>query len=139
MNEKYILLVEDSPSDIDLTRRAFKRNNVANEIVVKEDGQDAIEFLREATNLPTLILLDLKLPRVDGLEVLKLIRADSRLHRLPVVMLTSSSEEIDLGNCYDAGVNSYIRKPVDFAQFDKAVQQLNLFWMVTNNPPPPVS
>lgn len=139
MNEKYILLTEDSPSDIDLTRRAFKRNIVANEIVVREDGQDAIDFLRAATHLPTLILLDLKLPRVDGLEVLKLIRGDPRLQRLPVVMLTSSSEEIDLANCYDAGVNGYIRKPVDFEQFEKAVQQLDLFWMVTNNPPPPVS
>jgi two-component system response regulator len=146
MKSKIILLVEDNPSDIELTRRALNKSHVANELIVAEDGQEALDYLfgvgahagRDITLLPTLVLLDLKLPRVDGLEVLRRIRADERTRRLPVVILTTSREEQDIAACYDLGVNSYIRKPVDFAQFAEAVQHLGLYWLVLNEPPPQV-
>ena len=140
MKNKSILLVEDNPSDIELTKRALLKNRILNELVVKEDGIDAIEYLfvtcfKPGNKLPTLILLDLKLPRMDGLEVLKRIRADERTRRLPVVILTSSAEKVDVHSCYDWGANSYIRKPVDFNQFADAVNNLGLYWLVINEPP----
>ena len=144
MNPKIILLVEDNPSDIALTRRALAKSHVANELVVAEDGQDALDYLfgggayagRDVNKLPTLVLLDLKLPRVDGLEVLRRIRAETLTRRMPVVILTSSKEEQDLAASYDLGVNSYIRKPVDFEQFAQAIQTLGLYWLVLNEEPP---
>jgi two-component system, response regulator len=146
MNPKIILLVEDNPSDIGLTQRAFKKSHIANELVVVEDGQEALDYLfgigayegRDAQLLPALVLLDIKLPKVDGFEVLQRIRSDPRTRRLPIVMLTSSSEEQDIGASYDLGVNSYIRKPVDFTQFAQAIQQLDLYWLVLNEMPPKV-
>jgi CheY-like chemotaxis protein len=146
MNPKTILLVEDNPSDIELTKRALGKSHVANELVVAEDGQEALDYLfgertyagRDVTQLPALVLLDLKLPKVDGLEVLQRIRADQRTRRQPVVVLTSSKEEQDLAASYDLGVNSYIRKPIDFAQFAQTIQQLGLYWLVLNEPPPKV-
>ena len=144
MSTKKILLVEDNPSDVGLTRRALERSHVTNELVVVEDGQDALDYLfgsgahagRDASDLPALVLLDLKLPRVAGLEVLRRIRADERTRRLPVVILTSSTEEKDVAAGYDNGGNSYIRKPVDFEQFASAIQQAGLYWLVLNEPPP---
>ncbi len=145
MNPKIILLVEDNPSDIGLTQRAFEKSRIANELVIAEDGQEALEFLFDVdpfTNqplneLPALILLDLKLPKVDGLQVLRQIRASARTSRLPVVILTTSSEEEDIARSYDLGANSYIRKPVDFTQFAQSVGHLGLYWLVINEPPPP--
>jgi two-component system response regulator len=145
MIAKIILLVEDNPSDVGLTRRALAKSHVANELVVAEDGQDALDFLfgagayagREVTDLPALVLLDLKLPRVDGLQVLRQIRADERTRRLPVVILTTSNEEQDVAQSYDLGANSYIRKPVDFRQFAQAVEHLGLYWLVLNESAPP--
>jgi CheY-like chemotaxis protein len=147
MKTKIILLVEDNPSDIELTKRALEKSHVANELVVVEDGQEALDYLLPAGSgtgrldreLPALVLLDLKLPRVDGLEVLRRIRADPRMRRLPVVVMTSSTEEQDLATSYDRGVNSYIRKPVDFSQFALAIQQLGLYWLLLNEPPPKVT
>lgn len=144
MTDKVILLVEDNPSDIGLTKRAFKKNAIGNELVVAEDGQEALDYLfgagahtgRDVTTTPMLVLLDLKLPRVDGLEVLRRIRADPRTRRIPVVILTSSSEEHDLAASYDLGTNSYIRKPVDFQQFADVIKQLGMYWLVINEPPP---
>lgn len=144
MNEKVILLVEDNPSDVALTRRAFTRSAIMNPLVVAEDGQQALDYLlgtgtsAEAgtDDLPILILLDLKLPRIDGLEVLRRIRAEPRTRRIPVVILTSSLEQHDIATGYDLGVNSYIRKPVDFKQFADVIQQLGLYWLVINQPPP---
>jgi two-component system response regulator len=142
MSSKTILLVEDSPSDVKLTQRALDRSRVVNELVVAEDGQRALELLfgggagTGAPELPAIVLLDLKLPKVDGLEVLRRIRTDARTRRLPVVVLTSSREEQDVAASYDLGVNSYIRKPVDFAQFAEAIRQLGLYWLVLNEPPP---
>jgi two-component system response regulator len=144
MTEQVILLVEDNPSDIGLTRRAFKKSAIGNELVVAEDGQEALDYLfgegahtgRDVTNTPMLVLLDLKLPRVDGLEVLRRIRADPRTRRIPVVILTSSSEEHDLAAGYDLGTNSYIRKPVDFQQFADVIKQLGMYWLVINEAPP---
>ena len=146
MNPKTILLVEDNPSDIELTKRALGKSHVANELVVAEDGQEALDYLfgertyagREITQLPALVLLDLKLPKVDGLEVLQRIRADQQTRRQPGVVLTSSKEEQDLAASYDLGINSYIRKPVDFVQFVQTIQQLGLYWLVLNEPPPKV-
>jgi len=146
MNPKVILLVEDNPSDVGLAQRALNKSRVANELVVAEDGQAALDYLfgagayagRDVAELPALVLLDLKLPGVDGLEVLRRIRADERTRRLPVVILTSSKEEQDVAASYDLGVNSYIRKPVDFTQFAQAVQYLGLYWLVLNEPPPQV-
>ena len=139
MNPKTILLVEDNPSDIALTRRALEKSRIANEMFVVEDGQEALEYLfaLEANDLPALILLDLKLPRLDGLQVLRSIRANAYTSRLPVVILTTSSEEQDIAQSYDLGANSYIRKPVDFTQFVEAVAHLGLYWLVINEPAPP--
>jgi two-component system response regulator len=144
MNTKTILLVEDNPSDVDLTKRALSKSHILNELVVAEDGQEALDYLfgtgtyaaRDSATLPTLILLDLKLPKVDGHEVLVRIRSDSRTKRLPVVILTSSKEEQDVATSYDLGANSYIRKPVDFLQFAEAIKNLGLYWLVLNEPPP---
>jgi DNA-binding response OmpR family regulator len=130
-----ILLVEDNPDDEALTRRALAKNNIQNEVRVARDGAEALELLDVIT--PEVVLLDLKLPKVDGLEVLRRIRADERTRLLPVVILTSSKEETDLVSGYGLGANSYIRKPVDFAQFVEAVRQLGLYWLVLNQPPPP--
>lgn len=146
MKHKTILLVEDNPNDIDLTRRAFEKCRIYNDLVVKEDGREALDYLfgtdgqSGAVNadLPMLVMLDLKLPRIDGLEVLRKIRQDMRTHRMPVVILTSSKEEEDVAASYDLGANSYIRKPVDFQQFAQAVQNLGLYWLVLNEPPPKV-
>ena len=145
MKPKIILLVEDNPSDIGLTKRALAKSHIANEMIVAEDGQEALDYLfgngqyagRDVSNLPALVLLDLKLPRVDGLEVLRQIRADPRTSRLPVVILTTSKEELDVAQSYDLGANSYIRKPVDFIQFAQAVEHLGLYWLVLNEPAPP--
>jgi len=141
MSKRRILLVEDNPDDVELTLRAFKKNNIANEIVVARDGAEALELLQGAgaaeADQPAVILLDLKLPKVDGLEVLRRIRGDERTALLPVVILTSSLEERDLVKGYSLGANSYVRKPVDFADFLEAVKQLGLYWLVLNQSPPP--
>ena len=138
MDKRPILLVEDNPDDEVLTLRAFKKNLVANSVVVARDGQQAIDYLSATGNeLPAVILLDLKLPKVSGLEVLKRVRADARTRRVPVVILTSSKEDSDLIAGYDLGCNSYIRKPVDFDKFVEAAGQLGLYWLVINEPPPP--
>lgn len=146
MSPKIILLVEDNPSDIGLTQRALDKSRIANELLIAEDGQEALDYLfgagayagRDVLQLPALVLLDLKLPRVDGLEVLRRIRADERTRRQPVVILTTSQEEQDVAASYDLGVNSYIRKPVDFNQFAQAIQHLGLYWLVLNEAPPKV-
>ncbi len=144
MAVKTILLIEDNPSDIELTRRALDRSRVSNELVVVQDGQEALDYLfgsgpyagRDASALPGVALLDLKLPKVPGLEVLRAIRDDPRTRRLPVVILTSSNEEQDVSCCYDLGVNSYIQKPVDFERFAEAIRTLGLYWLNLNEPPP---
>jgi two-component system response regulator len=144
MQKKVILLVEDNPSDIGLTKRAFEKNHIQNELVVAEDGQEALDYLfgagpyagRDISIMPALILLDLKLPKVDGLEVLRRVRGHELAKRLPVVILTSSREEHDVAVSYDLGANSYIRKTVDFQQFAEAVRALDLYWLVLNEPPP---
>jgi two-component system, response regulator len=144
MNEKIILLVEDNPDDVDLTIRALKKNNIANEVIVARDGVEALDYLfgtgsfagRDTTLTPELVLLDLKLPKIDGIEVLRRIRAHELTKFLPVVILTSSREEQDIVNGYSSGANSYIRKPVDFDQFMQAVKQLGLYWLVLNESPP---
>ena len=144
MQERVILLVEDNPDDEALTMRALKKANIRNEVVVAHDGVEALDYLfgaglyagRDATIVPQIVLLDLKLPRIDGLEVLKRLRADERTRLLPVVILTSSKEEQDVINGYSLGANSYIRKPVDFLQFTEAVRQLGLYWLLLNEAPP---
>jgi len=142
MPDKVILLVEDNPADVLLTERAFKQCKIANEVRVMHDGAEALEYLHgaeagtPACPLPAMVLLDLKLPKVDGLEVLRRIRLDARTRLLPVVILTSSDEEQDVLHGYDRGANSYIRKPVDFAKFTEAVSRLGLYWLVLNLPPP---
>ncbi len=144
MTDRAILLVEDNPDDEALTLRAFKKHNITNEVVVARDGAQALEYLfgtgryagRDMELMPQLILLDLKLPKVDGLEVLGQIRADDRTRLLPVVVLTSSTEERDLVESYRLGANSYVRKPVDFNQFVEAARQLGLYWLLMNQPPP---
>ena len=141
---KIILLVEDNPDDVKLTKRAFKRNNMLNPIEVAKDGIEALDFLfargdfaaRAGKPLPALILLDLQLPRLDGRGVLKAVRADPRTKLVPVVILTSSKEEQDLVQGYSLGANSYVRKPVDFAEFLEAVRLLGVYWLMTNQPPP---
>lgn len=140
MSKPFILLVEDNPDDVELTRRAFAKNHIANEIVVLTDGAQACEFLfehgREGRALPQVILLDLKLPKITGLEVLERIRADERTRFVPTVILTSSKQEEDLLEGYRLGVNSYVRKPVDFNEFVEAVRQVGLYWLVLNESPP---
>ncbi len=143
MKNNVILLVEDNPDDVRLTRRAFKKSNIANELMVVNDGLQALDYLLAASanpdavpGLPQVILLDLKLPKMDGLELLQRIRAHERLKRLPVVILTSSKEEQDILKSYDGGANSYIRKPVDFDRFADAVNQLGLYWLLFNETPP---
>jgi len=144
MPEKMILLVEDNPDDEALTMRALKQSKLANEIVVTRDGQEAVEFLfgtgkyegRDLSHMPTVILLDLKLPKLSGLEVLQQLRADPRTRLTPVVVLTSSSEDEDMMRSYQLGANSYVRKPVIFGRFADAVSQLGLYWMLLNEPPP---
>jgi two-component system response regulator len=139
-----ILLVEDNPDDQALTLRALKANNIMNPVVLVEDGAEALEYLfgtggyadRDTRMQPQVVLLDLKLPKVDGLEVLKRLRADRRTRLLPVVILTSSKEDRDVVNGYSLGANSYIRKPVDFSEFREAVRQLGLYWLLLNVPPP---
>ncbi len=139
MNDKTILLVEDNPDDEALTLRALKKNNIFNEVTVARDGQEALDyFFGEGASerpAPTVLLLDLKLPKIDGLEVLRRIRADPRTSLQPIVILTSSKEEQDIVSGYSLGANSYIRKPVDFSQFMEAVRQLGLYWLVLNEPP----
>ena len=140
MQRATLLLVEDNEDDVQLTLRAFKKHNIANDVHVARDGREALDFLfgtgsyasRDSTELPNVVLLDLKLPRVDGLEVLRQMRDDPRTKSLPVVVLTSSNEERDLVESYRLGANSYVRKPVDFQQFTDAAQQLGLYWMVLN-------
>ena len=138
MEGKTILLVEDNPDDEALTLRALKRNNILNEVVVARDGVEAVEFLEKCPvgELPQVVLLDLKLPRMDGLEVLKWIRGNEKTRLMAIVILTSSAEDRDIIAGYDLGANSYIRKPVDFEQFMEAVRQLGLYWLVLNLPPP---
>ncbi|HZI22596.1 MAG TPA: response regulator [Gemmatimonadales bacterium] len=141
-SQRMILLVEDNPDDEALTRRALAKNNIQNEVLVARDGAEALDLLFGTDAHagrpiePEVILLDLKLPKVDGLEVLRRIRADDRTRLLPVVILTSSREERDVISGYGLGANSYIRKPVDFQQFVEAVRQLGLYWLVLNEPPP---
>ncbi|RYD48551.1 MAG: response regulator [Verrucomicrobiaceae bacterium] len=144
MKQKSILLVEDNPDDEELTLMALRKNQILNEVVVARDGSEAIEFLfgdgeksaARRGGLPAIVLLDLKLPKVDGLEVLQRIRADQRTRFLPVVILTSSREEKDLFDSYSLGCNSYVRKPVDFPMFVEATRQLGLYWLLLNEPPP---
>lgn len=139
-----ILLVEDSPDDIELTLRAFRKSNVANQIVVAHDGVEALDYLfatgsyagRDAEALPHLVLLDLQLPRLDGLQVLERVRAHPKTKLLPIVILTSSTEEHDLVKGYSLGANSYVRKPVDFQEFVEAVRQLGLYWLLLNQRAP---
>jgi two-component system, response regulator len=137
-SEKVILLVEDNPSDEELTLRALKKAHVLNQVVVARDGAEAIEYLRTRTTLdtPQLVLLDLKLPKVDGLDVLRVLRANEHTKLLPVVVLTSSVEDQDLVQSYSLGANSYVQKPVDFVQFTDAVRQLGLYWLVLNQSAP---
>ena len=143
-NPKTILLVEDNPDDEALAIRALKRHHVSNQVIVAHDGVEALEYLfctglyadRDINFKPTVVLLDLKLPRVDGLEVLRRLREDDRTKLLPIVVLTTSSEEQDMLNSYSLGCNSYIRKPVDFVQFSEAIRQLGMYWLLMNEPPP---
>ena len=136
LKPKTILLVEDNPSDIELTRRALQKIRIANELVVTEDGVDALDYLYRAQDLPALVLLDLKLPRVSGLDVLRRIRMEERFRYLPVVIFTTSSEEQDIIKSYDLGANSYMLKPVDFMQFMIAIDTLGLYWLILNRTVP---
>jgi CheY-like chemotaxis protein len=140
-----ILLVEDNPDDVELTMRAFERSRIANEITVARDGEEALDYLfargvhagRDRSLQPEVVLLDLKLPKVGGLEVLRQLRAREETRSLPVVILTSSNEEKDVVTSYDLGANSFVRKPVDFSEFVEAARHLGLYWLVLNEPPPP--
>jgi CheY-like chemotaxis protein len=142
--DKSIFLVEDNPDDVELNLRALRKHNITNQIVVMKDGAEALDYLfgagqflgRDTSLAPTLILLDLKLPKVGGLEVLKRLRQDPRTRLVPVVVLTSSVEEKDIIESYSLGCNSYVRKPVDFAEFAEAVRQLGLYWLLINESPP---
>ena len=138
MDSKKIVLIEDNPDDVALTRRALSKNNILNDLVVLGDGAAALDFLFGAgpRATPAVVLLDLKLPKVDGLEILRRLRADEHTRLWPVVILTSSKEEQDLLKGYSLGANSYVRKPVDFAQFVEATRQLGLYWLVLNEMPP---
>lgn len=143
MNERIILLVEDNPDDEELTKRAFRQNSISNPIVVARDGIEALDLLfgtgayaGRGRLLPQVVLLDLNLPRVDGLEVLRRVRADEKTRLLPVVILTSSTEERDVIAGYNLGANAYVRKPVDYVQFVEAAKQLGLFWLLLNEAPP---
>ena len=143
-NEVEILLVEDNPADMELTLHALRAENISNHIQVVRDGEEALDFLfcrgafqeRSLEHPPKVVLLDLKLPKVDGLEVLRQVKGDPRTRPIPIVVLTSSKEDRDLVNSYQLGVNSYIQKPVDFDQFRQTVKQLGLYWLVVNEPPP---
>jgi len=144
MNDKTILLVEDNADDEKLTLRALKKNNISNEVIVARNGVEALDYLfgtgayagSNSSVMPQVVLLDLKLPKLDGLEVLRRVRADNRTKLLPIVILTSSNEEMDRVNGYGLGANSYVRKPVDFSRFMEATRQLGLYWLVLNEPPP---
>jgi two-component system response regulator len=144
-DDKIILLVEDNPDDVALTRLVFEKNKLANRLVVAHDGVEALEYLfgtgahagRDLSKQPQLVLLDIKLPKVDGIEVLRRVRGDPRTRLQPVVILTSSNEERDVVASYALGANSYVRKPVDYAEFSEAIRLLGLYWLVFNAPPPP--
>jgi two-component system response regulator len=144
MDDKVILLVEDNPDDEELTLRALKKNNITNKVVVARDGVEALDYLfgtgahagRDLHETPQVVLLDLKLPKVDGFEVLRRLRADNRTKLLPVVILTTSNEEKDRLNGYHLGANSFVRKPVEFDQFIEAVRQLGMYWLLLNEPAP---
>ena len=144
--DETILLVEDNPDDVELTMRAFRKNNIANNVAVAHDGVEALDYLfgrgayadRNIKDTPRLILLDLKMPNLDGLQVLERLRADEYTKLIPVVILTSSKEEQDLISSYKSGANSYVRKPVDFNQFVEAVREIGLYWLLINEPPPDI-
>lgn len=144
MSSQTILLVDDNPDDVALTLRAFSKNNILNEVVVARDGAEALDYLfstgsyagRDDRDMPKLVLLDLNMPRMNGLEVLKRVRADPRTRLLPFVILTSSREDQDIVNSYSLGANSYVCKPIDFLEFTEAVRQLNLYWLILNEPLP---
>jgi two-component system, response regulator len=144
MKDKVILLVEDNPDDVELTIRAFRKNHISNKVIVAKDGAEALDYMfgtgvyegRDPKDIPVVVLLDLKLPKVGGLEVLKDMRQNEFTKLLPVVILTSSAEENDVINGYNLGANSYIRKPVDFEQFSEAIKSLGLYWLIWNEPPP---
>jgi len=142
--DKIILLVEDNPDDVQLTMRSLRKNNILNEVVVARDGVEALDYLfgrgayakRDLNPLPVVVLLDIKLPKIDGIEVLRAVRQDERTKFLPVVILTSSKEESDLLDGYRLGANSYVRKPVDFVEFNEAIKHLGLYWLLWNEAPP---
>ncbi len=144
MDQATILLIEDNADDVELTLHAFKKNHMANDVVVAGDGAEGLDYLfgtgkfsgRDAEEPPALILLDLQLPKIGGQEVLRKVREDERTKRIPVVILTTSDEEEDIVNGYNGGANSYLRKPVDFNEFVNSVNQLAMYWMVLNTPPP---
>ena len=144
MDNKIILLVEDNPDDVELTLRAFKKNNILNDVIVAKDGVEALDYLfgkgmyagRDVKDWPIVVLLDLTLPKISGMEVLKAIRQNESTKLLPVVILTSSTQEEDVANGYKLGANSYVRKPVDFKEFVEAIGSLGLYWLIWNEPPP---
>ncbi len=145
MKDKCIFLVEDSPRDEELVLRALRKNNIKNEVVLARDGAEALDYLfatgahagRNSADLPTVVLMDINLPKIDGIEVLRRLRADQRTKLLPVVILTSSNEEKDRLAGYISGANSFVRKPIEFTEFSEAIRQLGLYWLILNEPPPP--